>query len=476
MNRDFIRPLILIICTIVVLGLIAQFIPGCEKGKLNVKPFKWFGHLRTIGQADSISAAVVKAAKIDSHILPLQPFWDKLAQVKNGGQLRIAYFGDSIIEGDLITAKLRYNLQSVYGGRGVGLVPITSITAGFRQTIRHSFSSNFEVISLMKNSGTAAPGFGGYVFIPRNYYVVEKAVETKVEADTTAVVDSLGVPIPRATPEPKAEKKQGSSSKQRLYVNAAPWVEYSAVAIQGGADRFDHIRLFYENASSSSTVSVSLDGKDSTQHRLSAGSGVQVLDLSPPSPVGKIRLTFNANDPLHLYGVSFDQPTGAYVDNISIRGYSGMYFNAITEDNIKSFQRYLDYDLIILQYGENVSSPTTTDYGFYYKGMLKTVEYLKAAMPGVPILMISAHDRSIKKGTEYVTSPDIPILVTTQAKIASDSGSAFWNLLDAMGGLNSMRNWVQSNPPLASKDFTHFNRAGADKIGDKLTAVLTKGK
>lgn len=258
-------------------------------------------------------------------------------------------------------------------------------------------------------------------------------------------------------------------------MDTSPWVEYGAVAIQGGADRFDHIRLFYENASGASIVSVSLDGKPSTQHKLSAGSGVQVLDLTPSAPISKIKLTFNAGDPLHLYGVSFDQPTGVYVDNISIRGYSGMYFNAITEDNIRGFQRYLDYDLIILQYGENVSSPGTTDYGFYHKGMLKTVEYLKAAMPGVPIMMISAHDRSIKKGTEYVTSPDIPILVTAQAKIASDSGSAFWNLLDAMGGLNSMRTWVQSNPPLASKDFTHFNRAGADKIGDKLTAVLTKG-
>ena len=475
MNKDFVRPLILLICTILVLGVIAQLIPGCEKGKFKLKPFQWFGHLKSIGEADSTSAAVVKAAQIDSHLLPLEPFWDKLAELKNGGSVRIAYFGDSIIEGDLITARLRYNLQNTYGGKGVGLVPITSITAGFRQTIRHSFAPNFETVSLMSKGGSAAPGFGAYVFIPRNYYIVDKAIETKVEADTTAIVDSSATP-PTA-PEPKPEPKhEPAKTKTRLYVDTAPWVEYSAVSIPGGADSFQHIRLFYSNASSSSTVSVSMDGKASTQHRLSAGNGVQTLDLTPSSPVSRIRLTFNALDPLHLYGVSFDKPTGVYVDNISVRGYSGMYFNAIPEDNIRAFQRAMDYDLIILQYGENVSNPGTTDYGFYHKGMIKTVNYLRQALPGVPILLISAHDRSVRKGSDYVTSPDIPILVTTQAKIASDTKSAFWNLLDAMGGLNSMRTWVQSNPPLASKDFTHFNRAGADKIGDKLTQVLTKGK
>lgn len=471
MNKDFIRPLILVICTILVLGVIAQLIPGCEQGKFKLKPFRWFGHLKSIGETDSTSAAVVKAAQIDSHLLPLEPFWEELNKAREGGSVRIAYFGDSIIEGDLITARLRYNLQQQYGGKGVGLVPITSITAGFRQTIRHSFAPNFETISLMTKDGAAAPGLGGYVFIPRNYYIVDKAIETKVETDSTAITDSLSSPEPKPEPKPEPVK-----TKTRLYVDTAPWVEYSAVSIPGGADNFQQIRLFYSNASSASTVSVSMDGRASTQHRLSAGNGVQVLNLSPASPVTKIRLTFNALDPIHLYGVSFDNPTGVYVDNVSVRGYSGMYFNAIPEDKIKAFQRALDYDLIILQYGENVSNPGTTDYSFYHKGMIKTVNYLKQAMPGVPILLISAHDRSVRKGADYVTSPDIPILVTTQAKIAADTKSAFWNLLDAMGGLNSMRTWVQSNPPLASKDFTHFNRAGADKIGDQLTKVLNKSK
>jgi len=52
---------------------------------------------------------------------------------------RIAYFGDSMIEGDLITQDLRTYIQDAFGGSGVGFVPITSVVAGFRTSIIHSF-------------------------------------------------------------------------------------------------------------------------------------------------------------------------------------------------------------------------------------------------------------------------------------------------------------------------------------------------
>lgn len=467
MNKDFVRPLLLIVFTILALGLIAQFIPGCEKGKTKIKPFTWFSNLKNIGKADSTSAAIVAAAKINSELVPLEPFVRKL---KSGSPVRIAYFGDSIIEGDLITAQLRHNLQTQYGGSGVGLVPITSIVAGFRQTIRHTFSKNFETISLMSPRGNTNPGFGGYVFIPRNYYSIEKPVETQNSASTAdSLADSTSV---SATPIPTEEPKK---VVQKQYVNTNPWVEYAGATIAGGSATFARIRLFYSHAHSGSYVLVSRNGESATKYPLMPGEAVQALDLSGASPVSKIRLEFSASDPIHLYGVSFDQRTGVFVDNISVRGYSGMYFDRISADNIRSFQKYMNYDLIVLQYGENVSNPNTKDYSFYYKGMLKTIEHIRQAIPEIPILIVSAHDRSVNQKGGFMTSPDIPILVTTQAKIAKDSGSGFWNLLDAMGGLNSMSTWVKANPPLASKDFTHFNRAGANKIGDMLTKVITQG-
>ena len=47
-------------------------------------------------------------------------------------KIRIAYLGDSMIEGDLITQTLRELLQKEYGGQGVGFLPIFSNVVVFR--------------------------------------------------------------------------------------------------------------------------------------------------------------------------------------------------------------------------------------------------------------------------------------------------------------------------------------------------------
>ena len=49
----------------------------------------------------------------------LQPFIDSLANSK--GQVRVMYYGDSQIEGDRISGKLRELLREGRGGTGPGL-------------------------------------------------------------------------------------------------------------------------------------------------------------------------------------------------------------------------------------------------------------------------------------------------------------------------------------------------------------------
>ncbi|MDO4763612.1 MAG: hypothetical protein Q4A00_04455 [Flavobacteriaceae bacterium] len=60
----------------------------------------------------------------------------KLHQLKTTGKgkIRIAYFGDSMIEGDLMTQTFRKLLQQEFGGAGVGYLPMASNVAGFRQS------------------------------------------------------------------------------------------------------------------------------------------------------------------------------------------------------------------------------------------------------------------------------------------------------------------------------------------------------
>ncbi|MEN6444940.1 MAG: hypothetical protein ABFC98_02715 [Candidatus Cloacimonas sp.] len=463
MNKAFIRPLILVALAVILVEILARLIPASDNKILPVKKLAWLESLEPQKTLEAADTTIVKEAiAIPNDLLPLQSF---IARMNNPAEnLRIAYYGDSIIEGDLITGKLRQELQSTHSGSGIGMVGITSIVADFRQTIKHTFSRNWESISFMSSGKKTVPlGITGYTYIPRNYYLAEKVIEP-LQLDSLAVSDTAQV----ASPKPQKESA-------RFYVHYNPWVEYAASAVPGGATNFKKIRLFYSLGTDSSFVKVSYDGAPSIKRFLNSQLGVQVLDLSPVNTCKKIRLEFSAYDPLHLYGVSFDEPQGAYVDNYPIRGYSGMYFQRIGSDILTQFQQNLHYDLVVLHYGINVSNYKIRNYGYYERGMIRSIKHIQNALPGVPILLISAHDRSIKQGSEYITSPDIPYLVTAQSRIAKETGCGFWNLFTAMGGVSSMPNYVNHKPSWAGKDHTHFTKAGADHIAEMLLAYL-KGR
>ena len=96
--------------------------------------------------------------------LSLPKFAKKIEQLQNGDKvkIRIAYFGDSMIEGDLLTQTLRRLLQEKFGGSGVGYLPLSSPVAGFRQTA-NAFSQNFISQNFM-TKGAKNMYLSGYMF------------------------------------------------------------------------------------------------------------------------------------------------------------------------------------------------------------------------------------------------------------------------------------------------------------------------
>ncbi|MCX6236000.1 MAG: hypothetical protein NTY07_00355, partial [Bacteroidia bacterium] len=95
----------------------------------------------------------------------LHQFFKALNNINLGkGKGRIAFFGDSFIEGDIFCADVRNSLQDLFGGNGVGFVPITSEVAQFRITVGHTFTG-FNSYSLVKKETQFEPfGVGGYCF------------------------------------------------------------------------------------------------------------------------------------------------------------------------------------------------------------------------------------------------------------------------------------------------------------------------
>jgi hypothetical protein len=358
----------------------------------------------------------------------LHAFFAALNKLGKGKKkVRIAYFGDSMIEGDLITQDFRSLLQDRFGGDGVGFMPVTSIVAGFRQSIIHSFSPNWKDFTLM-DAVPAEHGLGitGHTFVPYS---------SSSEGDSTS---------------------SGNES----------WVKYTAVG-RKHLNRFGSVRLFYGRSDAKNSVSLN----ESKSIQLDGTATVNELCLCPKSVQG-LKVSFNCATPLNVYGFSMEGDSGIVLDNLSFRGNSGMPLTKMPYAVLSGLNKYLHYDLIILHYGVNVVNDKVRDYSWYERGMTEVVKHLQNCFPGASILIIGAGDKSTRIEGQYVTDPSIPVVIESQRRVAKSTHTSFWNFYEAMGGEGSMIKWVKGDTVFANTDYTHFNSKGARKVGSLLYNYL----
>jgi lysophospholipase L1-like esterase len=362
-------------------------------------------------------------------------FFEALKNIKTKKKIRIAWFGDSMVEGDLITQDLRYLFQKQFGGAGVGIVPITSVTAGFRQTVQHTFSENWTNKNLLDpSSATDMLGITGFVFKPQ---LMAKIDTNKLE--------------------------NGNPS----------WVKYKG-SRQKGLDQFYKARLFYGQTEDNNLVNVDVNNGQRTNLSLDGKNLVNAVDYSATTPFNEIKFTFLNQKKLPIYAVSLESDTGVIIDNLSFRGNSGLPLTKIPQTILQGFDQENNYDLIILQYGMNAVSPTAKDYRWYQQGLNRMVKHMQKSFPNATILFVGVPDKGYKQDGQYITNPGVPFVVETEKQVAQENGIAFWNLFEAMGGFNSMVKWADADTSLANKDYTHFNFRGASKVARMLYKELDK--
>ena len=364
--------------------------------------------------------SIEKIKKYDGAQTGLIYFFQSLINVENKakGTSRIGYYGDSMIEGDLMSMTLRKMLQKRFGGRGVGFLPITSITNNFRVTIRHEFSDGWNAYSLINSKSPVPLGVSGQVFVP----------------DTSF-----------------------SSHK----------VSYNSSNHQFSED-FPITKLFYgPDTSYYKNNKVLLKEKS---FLLQKEGLVNSLILSNTT-TDEIELIFDFSSSLPIYGLSFESNNGILLDNFAIRGNSGIPMTKIQSNILRNFNKEMKYDLIILQFGLNIVSGKS-NFKWYQKRMERVIKHFKNAMPNTSILIISTPDGSSKdKDGNMSTNLSVPFIVEAQKEAAKESQVAFFNLYEAMGGRNSMIEWVEELQ-YANKDYVHFNHKGARNAANLLQSAL----
>ncbi|MGK4569205.1 hypothetical protein [Flavobacterium sp. 3HN19-14] len=347
----------------------------------------------------------------------LIPFFEKLYQLETNksGNVRIAYFGDSMTDGDFIVQDLRAAMQEKFGGKGVGFVSITSESAASRSSVTHQFSGNWKMQSYLNVKNPLRPfGVNGHVFF----------------ANDTAHTE---------------------------------WVKFKA---NNGkfTSMLDNPTLFYGSSKNKHGVVSYQIGKDTIRKKLVPNSVLNTLVLSQNS-IKTVKADFHDADSIPVYGFNFDDGKGVHVDNFSQRGNSGIPISKFDVTLMRAFQEKLNYDLIVLHYGTNVLNYGTKDYSWYDKSMTRTVNRLRECFPGVSILIISTADKASKYDLEMKTDSAVVPLSNAQKRYAIKTKSGFVNLYTLMGGDGSMTKSNRRRSAIGQQRLHAFQFPWCEKSG-----------
>lgn len=356
------------------------------------------------------SARAITSFATDTAVPALPRLMHKLQELKAGkkSRIRIAWLGDSMIEGDLLTQTFRKRMQEYFGGYGVGFIPATSVTAAFRTTVNHKWTGDWREQTFKDKELSAPLFFSGHVFFTGNGSV---QLTDRTVKDSTQPLEKVLVCGHLASDVAVTVNGRSLTFKAPLSINRIP-----------------------------------LD--NSVSHSISVA--VQ-------------------SDQLPVYGISLEPQSGIVVDNFSFRGITGLELAKFDSTFLHTLDKDEPYDLVVLEYGANLLfRPNDVDYSWYYKHIVPVLQYLQRSMPHAEFLIISTADRAFRYDDVWKTAIGIDNLVKTQAELAFTNQAAFYNMYASMGGQGTVVRWADSTPSLANKDYIHPNLRGAEILGNML--------
>ncbi|MDR1601285.1 MAG: hypothetical protein LBS42_02535 [Tannerella sp.] len=346
----------------------------------------------------------------------LRRFFNSLRHVETMTRpVRIAFLGDSFIEGDIVVADFRAMMQARFGGRGVGFVPIASNVEQYRPTVR-GHSKGWETHSILSDRSYEKYVLSGLSF--------EAGSEASMSIKTTNSYPGL-----EAVSSLKFIYSCNSQAEVRLTCNGAMDTFQDVLPATGSIMQYEALGNF-------------TDG----------------------------HFLFRNAEGLQALGVAMEDNTGIVVDNFSLRGNTGIVWANLDENTCRAWNEIRPYDLIVIQYGLNVASENVNDYTWYMANMEKAILQLQLCFPDSDILLLSVSDRSHYRDGAYRTIPAIVALWNAQYKIAGQTRLPFWSVFHAMGGEDGMARYVKNN--WASKDYTHLSFRGGRKIAAALYDAL----
>lgn len=389
----------------------------------------------------------------------MDKFYAALGQSRNR-PVRVAYFGDSYIEGDILTMDLRALLQEKFGGKGVGFVEIACVSSDFRRSVtsRRNNWTRYHANERGRGFKANLQSLAGSYFIPSGTATYELRCQNSVYGNLLGEAEEATVFF---TP--------GSGLNISCALNGG---ESKSLFSNGAASAPQTYEETVEVVDSDSTISYKTVTRTVETAQQGAGN---VVAKSVTGNINRFNMTVTGGHGSRFYGVALDGHNGIAVDNFSMRGSGGQHLGGIPMETLRSFASVRPYDLIVIHYGLNVANEKQKDYGGYTGQLGKVIDMMKEAFPQASILVVSMGDRD-KRGSDgqMHTMGGVKEMVSYERKMASDHHVAFWNLYEAMGGDGSLAKMTEKKQ--ANLDYTHINFAGGRHLAELLFNVLMNGK
>ncbi len=346
-----------------------------------------------------------------------------------GAITRAGHWGDSVLGGDGLTFALRQKMQGRFGDAGHGFHAMSKYSVGYG------------------HRGVRFQDRGGW----RSCEIIFKCrPDSRYGYAGVSSISSGG----------------GDSTWQ--------------TAKQPPGDRMSRFELWYAKAPDGGRLQVKIDAEepriiDTRGERLE--DAVEVFRMEDGAHNVQVRAI--GNGPVRGYGVVLERDVpGVVWDELSLIGSFTQRLDYQDPAHIAWQLQRRDVDLMVFMFGGNDVQREYEDLKTtmrpYEAEYSRVIQKFRAGKPETSCLVMSLIDHGMRDDDTIRTRAIVPRLVSSQRKVATTEGCAFFDTYRAMGGFNSIARWFRARPQLAAPDFSHPTAAGQAVIATLVYRALMK--
>ena len=411
----------------------------------------------------------------------LLAFYEKMYQLEQSksGKINIVHIGDSHIQADLFTAKIRTQFQKVFGNGGFGFTfPYSVAKTNNSAPIRYSASGNFQSFRNLYADENRPVGLSGFSMEANSDdFAIQLNVKetqfnfTKLKVITPQNVNLFDVSVSHKNivVERKVPKKITHKVKP-------------GEVLGGIADKYN-VSLKALKKANGLKSDLIRDGKVLTipskqlQPRFITKTEFVPIDLSPTI----FSNDFQTEKPLNKIAIVPNQQINEFALNGLILGnnqagvtYSGIGVNGAKSSDYNKFPLFFEQlkalqpDLIIISLGTNESfDKQTADQ--YFSQLDQMITTIKAKTPLATILVTTPPPSVLHRKYTNTFIEDYAQKIKSSAH---ETGYAVWDLFEVFGGnKNIFKNAAKG---LMARDKVHYSKAGYEKQADLFFEAFLK--